>query len=341
MKKTRTLLAKNPSDLLAMVPHVLGFYPQDSLVLMTLGDAADSFHARVDLPEDDTAIEDVVTLLSDAVERHHIGSVALVIYSEDHCLSLEVSAVFGRFMEERGVTVATTIRSDGERWYFLSGCLEPCCPEEGTPYDVSTHPLTAQSVLEGQVILGSRQQLADSLIGTDPDAIAAVEEAADEAMRRFKAAARHPLGPPTPEQARVHLVNEGQWVRERICRYLRDGSPLDAADTGRLLVAMIAIDVRDVAWAEMSRQDAATHVRLWRDVLQRSPFDLMAAPAGLLGFAAWLSGDGALAWCAVERCQQVEPDYRLAGLLTSALANAVTPSVWKPIDRAELSLFAP
>ena len=55
---------------------------------------------------------------------------------------------------------------------------------------------------------------------------------------------------------------------------------------------------------------------LWRDVVRRAPADLRAAPAALLGFAAWLSGDGALAWCAVECALEAEPDYSLAGLLT-------------------------
>ena len=52
MTRTRTLRAKNPEDLLAMVPQVLGFHPEESLVLLTLGEATDRFHARVDLPHD-------------------------------------------------------------------------------------------------------------------------------------------------------------------------------------------------------------------------------------------------------------------------------------------------
>ncbi|HZJ06164.1 MAG TPA: DUF4192 domain-containing protein [Nocardioidaceae bacterium] len=340
MTKTRTLRAKNPGDLLAVVPPLLGFHPADSLVVLTVGGGTDRFHARVDLPHDDSEIPQVVASLSDAAERNRIGQVVVVVYSDDKCLSLEVFSALRSALEGKHVTVLEAIRWDGERWYSLTGCTERCCPEEGTACDVRSHPLTAQSVLDGQVVLGSRQELADSLIGTDLEAIASVEESADRAMTRLQAATRHPLGPPTPQQARVHLVGEGQWVRERVCRFLRDEVRLDAEDTGRILVAMIAIDVRDVAWAEMSRSNAAAHVQLWRNLLQRAPYDLMAAPAGLLGFAAWLSGDGALAWCAVARCQEAEPDYRLADLLSSALDNAVPPSVWKPINRADLTLFA-
>ncbi len=340
MTRTRTLRAKNPGDLLAMVPRVLGFHPDDSLVLLTLGDATDRFHARIDLPADAADIPAVVSSLGDVVRRQRIRRVVVVAYTEDQCLALETSTRLHELLTDQGVTVVEAIRADGERWYSLTGCTGACCPPGGTAYDVKSHPMTAQSVLEGQVVLGSRRALADSLVGTDPEAIAAVEEAADRAMARFQAAARHPLGPPAPEQARLHATGEGHWVRERVCRYLADGRPLDAEDTGRMLVAMIAIDVRDVAWAEMSRGSADPHVQLWRDMLRCSPYDLMAAPAGLLGFAAWLSGDGALAWCAVERCQEVEPDYRLAGLLSSALENAVPPSVWQPLSREDLTLFA-
>src|SRR3954465_5412779 len=71
------------------------------------------------------------------------------------------------------------------------------------------------------------------------------------------------------------------------------------------------------------------------------PPELRAPPATLLGFAAWLSGNGALAWCAVDCAQQCDPDYSLAALLADALAGAVPPSVWRPVPQDSLTLFAP
>ena len=62
----------------------------------------------------------------------------------------------------------------------------------------------------------------------------------------------------------------------------------------------------------MTHANARDHVDLWRDVVRRAPAELRAAPAALLGFAAWLSGHGALAWCAVELAQESDPDYGLA-----------------------------
>ena len=58
-------------------------------------------------------------------------------------------------------------------------------------------------------------------------------------------------------------------------------------------------------------------------MVRRSPTELLAAPAALLAFAAWLAGDGALAWCAVDRCALADPDYRMAGLVAHTLEQRV------------------
>jgi hypothetical protein len=156
-------------------------------------------------------------------------------------------------------------------------------------------------------------------------------------VTRLARAVDAPLG---RAAARHHLGLEGRWVRHRVSRFLQDAARLDAHDVARLATLLaVSLEVRDVAWAEMSHDNAASHVDLWRDVVRRVPVDLRAAPAALLGFAAWLSGDGALAWCAVECAQEASPGYGMAGLLTQALAGAVPPSAWRPIPREALSLF--
>jgi hypothetical protein len=86
--------------------------------------------------------------------------------------------------------------------------------------------------------------------------------------------------------------------------------------------------VRDAAWGSMTRDDASAHVALWTDAVQRSPEDLVGAPASVLGLAAWLAGNGALAWCAVDRCAERDPDNSLAGLVGQLLSRAVPPSSW-------------
>lgn len=337
----------SPADLLALVPSVLGFHPEESLVLVVTAGDLGNLHVRLDLPlddDEDEAAEAVRTVVA-AVTKARAHQVALVVYSDEGEAHTEglVDILVDQLLD-RQVGVLCAIRADGERWYSFDWGPDCCGPDhgplEGRPYDVSSHPITAQSVLDGRVVFNSRRELADSLVGTDLDAIEAVEEAADEAVRRLQASTRHPLGPDSPERARAHLMTEGLWVRERVRRYVQTGEPLDDGEVGRLVVATVNIDVRDVVWAEITRADARVHVELWRDVVRRTPLDLLAAPAALLAFAAWLAGEGALAWCAVERCQEAEPDYSMAALVSQALVAAVHPSTWQPIPPEDLPLFA-
>lgn len=329
---------KSPADLLALVPCVLGFHPDDSLVLVVTDGEGGKLHARVDLLPDDEGTAQALAGLLVAVSRTQARSVALVAYSSDELLADQVVDALVEQLCARGVDVACAIRADGERWFCLD-CSE-CCPPEGSPYDLKAHQITAEAVLRGQVIFRNREELADSLVGCDTEQVEAVARAADEAMRRFQEAGRHPLGTSSSDGTRRHLVTEGLWVRDRVRAFLSRREPLAPEEVGRMVVAMVNIHVRDVAWAEMDHGNAGTHVELWRDVVRRTPLDLLAAPAALLGFAAWLAGDGALAWCAVDRCREAEADYSLAGLLTQALAAAVPPSSWEPIPPEELPLFA-
>ncbi len=46
---TLTFKARSPEDILAVVPVVLGFEPEESVVMLTFG-GRHSFHARADLP---------------------------------------------------------------------------------------------------------------------------------------------------------------------------------------------------------------------------------------------------------------------------------------------------
>lgn len=331
----------SPTDLLALVPHALGFHPEDSIVLVVTAGEMGNLHARIDLPplDDEGETAEVVDTLLDAVARSRARQVALIAYT-DHELGAE--DVAEQLLDElliREVDVLCAIRADGERWHALD-CGPTWSPPEGVPYDVATHPITAQSVLDGRVTFDSRRDLAESLVGTDLDALEEVGEAADEAVRRFRAASRHPLGVDSPEGARAHLMTEGYWVRERVRRSVRGGEPLDNDEVGRMAVALVNVDVRDVAWAEMTRDEARAHVELWRDVVRRTPLDLAAAPAALLAFAAWLAGEGALAWCAVERCLEAEPGYSMADLVAQALAGALHPSTWRPLPPEVLPLFA-
>jgi hypothetical protein len=179
---------------------------------------------------------------------------------------------------------------------------------------VSAHPFAAQAVLHGLVTHRSRDELSATL-APDPTAVAEVKRAL---------AGRTPL----PEG---HRVAEAAWAAALVRRCVADGTRPDADATARLLVGLGDLGVRDAAWLTMSRGDAVGHVEFWTDLVRRSPVSHLAAPAAILGFAAWLAGHGALAWCAADRSREADPDYSLAALLADSLAGALPPSTWDAV----------
>ena len=84
--------------------------------------------------------------------------------------------------------------------------------------------------------------------------------------------------------------------------------------------------VRDDAWARMDPRHRADHQRLWTDVVRHAREPYVPAPASLLAFTAWQSGDGALANVAIERALAADPEYSMAHLIGQALDAGLPPS---------------
>ena len=302
------LTARTPEDLLAMVPVVLGFAPEDSVVMLTFG-ADHPFHARVDLPDSRGDVREVVAALLDPVRAHRVRRVVFVIYAGDHAFATHVSRSLVRSFGAAGVEVIDVLRADGSRWFPVLRS-RPGVPEWGVPYDLSAHAFTAQSVLDGRVTHGSRAELRATL-GTDADGVSALVEQ----VRCWQDRPGQPAG-------------EAAWASSLVRQHAKEGTPVSDVDAARLLVGIGDLQARDAVWMLMTRANAPEHVAFWTDLVRRSPEDLVAPPAALLAFAAWLSGHGALAWCAVDRCREAYPGYRLAGYIADALTRAVPPGVW-------------
>jgi hypothetical protein len=318
-------------DVLALVPFTLGFHPDDSLVLITLNGDDGTFHARIDLPDEPAGIATVVEMLVEAADRNRgpapTGTL-VVAYTEDHWVAEAAVELLETRLVAEGFELLMAIRADGSRWFPLgAGSRDRPAPRDtdGVPYDVRTHELTSLSVLEGRVTYRNREELVDSLAPVDPDVVDQVE-AAHAALARLDGDDR--------EQLRV----EARWLQAQLHTAVERTTVPGPLSIARILRAIAEADLRDLAWCDLSRSDAAGHAALWREVVRRSPDPLVAPAAGLLAFTAWLSGDGALAWCAVERSLRTDPDNVLARLVSQALDSALPPSTWIPVDRSLLPL---
>ncbi|MEZ5092445.1 DUF4192 domain-containing protein [Nocardioides sp.] len=311
-----TLTARTPEDLLALAPLVLGFQPEESLVMLTFG--ARAFHARVDLPDTDADVPQVVEMLLTPVLVHDLRRVAFLVFSGRAPRPGLARALVEAFTAE-GVSVVDVIQADGRQWF-------PLPPEGGrgpaADYDLSRHRFAAEGILRGQVTYSSRAALAAS-IAPSPSQVARTATHLAELPERLAARQR---------------AAEAGWLRSAMAAADRR-DPVADPDPGDLDTARLVRDLADpalweVALRAQSRECADSQTALWTHVLRAAPPGWVAGPASLLGFVAWLGGQGALAWCAIDRCRAERPDDGWALALSDLLLHAVPPSRWRDdLDR--------
>jgi hypothetical protein len=76
-----------------------------------------------------------------------------------------------------------------------------------------------------------------------------------------------------------------------------------------------------------ARPDLGTYLALFSAVARRTGPPVDPPICAVLGWCAYLAGNGALALVACERARETDPDYSLARLLDDALYQQVEPAV--------------
>jgi hypothetical protein len=313
-----TLVARCPEDVLALVPVLLGFLPSQSVVMLTFG-AAQAFHARVDRPDDPDDVPEMVELLLGPARRHRVRRVVFVVYGDGDQLTGLIADTLRDEFTASGIEIAEMLRADGSRWYPLLHDRDDSTGR-GVPYDIASHPFLAHAVLRGQVTHHSRDALAAS-VEVDPERAARIGELVAALPEQWLSVDEPPV---------AELLAEGEWVHALVRDRTAAGTVPTDEETARLLLAIQVRRIRDAAWCSLSRATAQEHVAFWTDVCRRTPAELLAPPAALLGWAAWQAGHGALAWCAVDLAGRCDPDYLLTDYLAHALEHAIPPTVWEP-----------
>lgn len=326
-----TFVAREPADLIALAPSVLGFVPSQSVVLMTFGQPARSFHARIDLPSEADAQVEVAEVLISAMERNRLRRCAVLIYSTDHESSqTQGQRLVSRAASARVEVIAVLRIAEGRYFHVMEG------DRHGVAVDAASHPFAVQRVVEGAVVFPSREALASTLDPIDdPSDGQMIASAAVRTIGRWGLRPTRELSPDARRALRAEAAHLDALVRSEIV------SPLKPESLGRILGAISHPLVRDVAMVHISSATAARHIELWRDAIRRAPTELLAPAAALLAFAAWQNGDGALAWCAIDRCVAACPKYLLAEMLAGALSEAVPPNAWRGMASDELEVFSP
>ena len=108
------------------------------------------------------------------------------------------------------------------------------------------------------------------------------------------------------------------------------GGPTEA-EAVEIAVLARDVEVRDAAWAMMTRERGDEHLALWRRVVSVAVWPYEAAPLGMLAIAGWVSGNGALLNCCIDRLEQVAPDYSLLEICKDISELAIAPSCFDAI----------
>ncbi|NGZ99932.1 DUF4192 domain-containing protein [Nocardioides sp. W3-2-3] len=305
------LTVHSHEDLIALAPVLLGFWPRESIVMLTLGSSR-PFHGRLDLPPRDRLAHAGPHLFDDPLLhpalRHGARAVVLLYFTADHSTALAAHAVLRAGCARLGLPIAIAVVADGSRWADLedTGGAPPVA------YDAAGHPFVVAALASGRLRHASRADLVASL-EPDPAALDAVLDALVDAGHAPGSADGLPLG------GRA-VRAQGDWVVETVARGVSDDGPPGPAVVARLVRMLQVPRVRDAAWSSIDRAGAGGHVRFWTSVLRATPDELAAPPATLLGWAAWQDGDGALAWSALARAARGDPGYPLAADLARLAA---------------------
>jgi hypothetical protein len=302
----------SPDEMTQILPYLIGFTPEESLVIAVIDHGAIAVTARVDLDAVHPAGE-AEHLLDRIWARFPEAGAYLVAYTTQPTAGW---ALLDRCADHLPPTAARQMMVvDGDTWQ-LPGGLTGAADRYG--------PRAAEASFHGLQRLPSRSQLAAGFASApDTTTLAAHVEAALDNL-------------PGPHETDAIIAR----MRDLLGRNLpADSAPvaapghassLDVEDAIELAVLAQHPKAREVAMLSITRQDAEDHLGLWRAVVNNVPEYGAEAPLFLAGIAAWAAGEGAAAAIALERIAQVggpEP-YRPARVLDELIEQVVPPSAW-------------
>lgn len=348
---------RGPAELVDALPYLLGYYPDDSIVLLALHGSGHRLGGRVRtvIPVDsgswrETA-EEVASCLVAGSRRRGGRPDAIVVYlcqdsppTETSVQTMERLRPLAQLLRtECGKldvpVVETLCISDGRYWsYSCPG--GSCCPPEGTVMKRDpASPMAAAATYAGIRVQGSLRDLERRITPLDGPV-------ATRQVQAFDATAADLLprmlgGPEQAAAVRAETLRLATRLLSRLRRGAeggRDPGACDARDdellTSREAAALVLGlqdgEARDQAleWVEGGQVHEA--VRLWRALARRCVHAWeghAAAPLTLAGWAAWMTGDETQARVAFGQAVTVDPSCVLAQMLHHAINEGLDPQL--------------
>ncbi|MFC8104073.1 DUF4192 domain-containing protein [Streptomyces sp. NPDC057363] len=356
---------RTPAELADALPYLLGYRPEDSIVLAALRDRDGrgrfGGRARLGIPAnaDDWAgaAGQLVHGLVTGSERRGARPEQMVAYLCQEPARGET----GREVMERLRPLAQKLRvecgaldvpvvealciSAGRFWSY---CCDDavCCPAEGTLMGLpGTSVLAAAATYAGIQVRGSLSELRARLLPRENAAAHEQEAALDAASMTLVARILDDTG-------RSDVAGETLDLAQRVMRRLtgappvsgmpaedlRDDQLLGHDEAAALILGLQDRTTRDHAAEWMEGDEAGPALRLWRALARRcvGPYgEHAAAPLTLAGWVAWSTGDELEAREALAMALGADPDYLFARLLHQACNEGLDPESVRRCLRTE------
>jgi hypothetical protein len=313
MPDTQVVRLRDPAELIAAIPYLIGFHPSDCFVVCGLAAESPVLHMRVDADAGSQPAA-LARMFASHLQRARAESLILVGYGATAAGTISQVA---DAMHSGPLVVLDVLTVLDGRWRSLLCESAACCPPGGSPIPVAEQlPVVAQLVAAGRVARRDRSEL---ICDVEADA----KRQTDVAAHIVRIAELTPL----PAAGLLQ-----QWLD--VGTAIGAGSELPSASvSAQLLHGLRNVRVRDDLMGEIARDPIGLEPLLtW--LASSCPTHEAAPIFTLTALPAWLRGDGARASQLLELALNADPDYRLAQLLDLGLSAGLPPAEIAAICRS-------
>ncbi|HWC34633.1 MAG TPA: DUF4192 domain-containing protein [Mycobacteriales bacterium] len=322
-----TIRLSSPGDMAIAIPMLLGYHPDESLVVSCLEGSAVALTMRFDLADLPTT-DRFATELADRVQRAAADVTFVAVFTAEtpYGGSLpHADLVEQLYADPRLRVVEAVLVSDRRWWSYL--CPDPaCCPPAGRPLDATSEVATSLSAafaLTGSGVLADRQALVDAVsLDSELDARAA--------SRRVRQASRE-----VQSMTAGRRTAEARTLVDTLVERLEDPRAA-VSDSEIALLAGLLHDVGardDVLIQAVPPGRRSAILWLLRDAVRRVPPPYDAPLCTALAWFAYADGDGTTANIALDRALQTDPEYSLALLIAASLDRQLPPEALVEVMR--------
>jgi len=295
----------SPHDLLAAIPFLIGYHPQDSLVLVALKDEAVGMAMRVDMPVGVSA--EGYDLLASHFLRDGADGAFIVAYVgagavDPENVLINTSAALVR----AGIDIKESLIVSNNRFRSMICTDLTCCPPEGSVIpDLGSSRIAAEHVIAGHPMPFENVDGLVQSIAAVPSSFESVW--ADEVQAFWVSSDSEEI---------QELQRDGATAIIDLVGEYREGPGAEDRELAARVIGRLSdIQVRDFALGSHTDESADYYWAMWRDLLRIAPRGFVAPIACLFAAMAYERGEGALAHKGLDRGLGDDDQYSLAHLL--------------------------